>query len=77
MKALDVTPMGTWSRLPRLPARTAALALPASRFALGRPDIDAFTVDGESLGVFASTPSGGAWTRIQSSRIPLAYGSSS
>lgn len=76
-KALDITPMGTWSRLPRLPSRTAALALPASTLPLGIPDIDAFTVDGESLGVFALTPSGGAWTRIQSSRIPLAYGSSS
>ncbi len=76
-EAVDVTPAGTWSQLPRLPARTAALALPAGALPSGRPDVDAFTVGGESLGVFALTPSGQAWSRTQSTRIPLAYGSSS
>ena len=32
---------------------------------------------GESLSVFSLTPSGEAWTKVQSSQVPLAYGSSS
>ncbi len=63
--------------LPRLPARTAALALPAGALPSSRPDVDAFTVDGESLGVFSLAPSGEAWAKVQSSQVPLAYGSSS
>ncbi len=74
--ALDIAPGGRWTQLPRLPPRTAALALPAGGLTSAGPDIDAFTVQGESLGVFALTPSGGAWAKVQSSQIPLAYGSS-
>jgi len=43
---------------------------------LDAEEVDAFTVDGGSLGVFALTPSGTTWVRVQSSEIPLAYGSS-
>jgi hypothetical protein len=75
--AVDVAPSRTWTRLPRLPARTAALALPAAALPSSEPDLDAFTVDGASLGVFSLTPSGEGWARVQSSQIPLAYGSSS
>ena len=76
-EAVDVTPGGSWNQLPRLPARTTALALPAGATASSRPDVDAFSVNGESLGVFSLTPSGATWARVQSSQIPLAYSSSS
>jgi hypothetical protein len=76
-EAVDVAPSGTWNQLPRPPARTVALALPARALPSSGPDVDAFTVGGASLGVFSLTPSGEAWARVQSSRIPLAYGSSS
>jgi hypothetical protein len=75
--AAEVTPAGTWRRLPPLPARTAALALPAGALASSQPDIEAFTVDGESLGVYALAPPGETWAKVQSSQVPLAYGSSS
>ena len=65
-----ITPAGTWNQLPRLPTGTAALALPAGAPPLGGPDVDAFTVDGDSLGVFSLTPSGEAWTSVQSSQDP-------
>jgi hypothetical protein len=76
-EAVDVAPLGTWVQLPRLPARTAGVALPAGALPSSGPDIDVFTVAGESLDVFSLTPSGEAWTKFQSSQIPLAYGSSS
>ena len=74
--AMDIAPAGRWKQLPQLPARTAALALPAGAPPSTGPDVDAFTVQGESLGVFTLTPSSGAWAKVQSSQIPLAYGSS-
>ncbi len=74
--AIDIAPGGIWNRLPRLPARTTALALPGGALTFGQPAVNAFSVAGESLDVFSLTPAGTAWARIQSSRIPLAYGSS-
>lgn len=74
--AFDITSGGTWSRLPPLPPRTLALATPVTRSMAGST-VDAFTVDGELLEVFALTPSGAKWVRVQSSRVSLAYGSSS
>lgn len=65
-----------WSPLPRLPSGTSALALPTAPTTLDAGEVDAFTVDGGSLGVFALTPSGTTWVRVQSSQIPIAYGSS-
>jgi hypothetical protein len=76
-EAVDVAPAGTWDQLPRLPAKTAGVALPAGALPSGGQDIEVFTVAGESLHVFSLTPSGEAWTKFQSSHIPLAYGSSS
>jgi hypothetical protein len=76
-EAVDVAPAGTWDQLPRLPAKTVGVALPAGALPSVGPDIDVFTVAGESLDVFSLTPSGEAWTKFQSSQIPLAYGSSS
>ena len=74
--AIDIAPGGIWNRLPRLPARTTALALPGGALTFGQPAVNAFSVAGESLDVFSLTPAGTAWAMIQSSRIPLAYGSS-
>jgi hypothetical protein len=76
-EAVDIAPAGAWNQLPRLPARTTGVALLAGALPSSGPDINAFTVDGESLGVLSLTPSGEAWARVQSSQIPLAYGSSS
>jgi hypothetical protein len=74
-RALDIASGGTWSRLPPPPPRTVALATPVISSMAGST-VDAFTVDGEQLGIFALTPSGAKWVRVQSSRVSLAYGSS-
>ena len=50
--------------------------MPAGPETIDSVPVDAFTVDGGSLGVFALSPSGTRWVRVQSSQIPLAYGSS-
>jgi hypothetical protein len=75
--ALEVTSGGPWTRLPRPPPRTATLALPAAAPATGSRPVDAFTADGGSLGVYALTSAGTAWSRVQSSQIAIPYGSSS
>ncbi len=50
--------------------------MPANPETVDSVPIDAFTVDGGSLVVFALSPSGAKWVRVQSSEIPLSYGSS-
>ena len=75
--AVEIPPAGQWNQLPRLPHRTVALAMPAGTPIPAGSEVDAFTVVGNALGVFSLTPSGTSWGRIQSSQIPLAYGSSS
>ena len=72
----DIAPAGQWNRLPRPPARTTAVALPAGTAASSGINIDAFTVAGGSLGVFSLTVPGDGWTKVQSSQVALAYGSS-
>jgi hypothetical protein len=74
--AFAIAPGGRWSHLPQLPSGTAALAAPGGTLAGSSGAVDAFTVDGESLGVFTLTPSGTAWVRVQSTQVPIAYGSS-
>jgi hypothetical protein len=74
--AVEVRPAGQWNQLPRLPAQTAALAMPASVLAPSGSEIDAFTVAGNSLGVYSLGASDKGWARVQSTQIPLAYGSS-
>jgi len=73
---LAIVPGGTWGRLPMPPPGTTALAAVDDPSAPSGT-IDAFTVNGGDLGVFALSPSRTAWVRVQSSQIPLAYGSSS
>ena len=74
--AAEIASGGLWTPLPGPPSRTAALALPAGNPTIDHVPVDAFTVDGGSLGVFALSPSGQGWSRVQSSQVPLAYGSS-
>jgi len=74
--AVEIAARGPWTPLPGPPSRTAALAMPAGPETIDSVPVDAFTVDGGSLGVFALSPSGQGWSRVQSSQVPLAYGSS-
>jgi hypothetical protein len=74
--AVDIATGGPWTQLPRPTAKTTALAMPAGPETIDRMAVDAFTVDGGLLSVFALTPSGSKWARVQSNQIPLAYGSS-
>ena len=69
---------GTWTTLPPPPAGTLALAwvLPTA-VPFGGPTLDAFTVDGTELHVYALTPAGIKWVAVQTLQVPLAYGSSS
>ena len=73
----DLSPGGRWTRLPALPPATGALGPLEPGVGFGGPVIDAFTVsDGTVLGVYALTPSGTGWAKVQSTEVPLAYGSS-
>jgi hypothetical protein len=73
----DLMPGGRWTRLPPLPPDTRALGPLEPGAGVGGPVIDAFTVSGGTvLGVYALTPSGSAWAKVQSTEVPLAYGSS-
>lgn len=73
----DLSPGGGWSRLPPLPPATRALGPLEPGVGFGGPVIDAFTVsEGTVLGVYALAPSGTAWAKVQSTEVPLAYGSS-
>jgi hypothetical protein len=54
-----------------------ALAPVATPAAPGASAFDVFTVRGADFGVFALTPSGASWANVQSSRVALAYGTSS
>ncbi len=74
--AVEIAARGLWTPLPGPPSRTTALAMPAGPETIDSVPVDAFTVDGGSLGVFALSPSGTRWVRVQSSQVPLAYGSS-
>jgi len=76
MVAVDIAAGEPWTPLPAPPSRTKALAMPASPETVDSVPIDAFTVDGGSLVVFALSSSRTKWVRVQSSEIPLAYGSS-
>ena len=73
----DIAPGGSWTQLPRPPRDAVALAPTAPPTAIGNPALDVFTVSGNDLGVFALTPPGAEWVKVQSIRVTLAYGSSS
>lgn len=72
-----IAPGGTWTALPGPPRGTVAVAPSGTPVPADPSALDAFTVDGAALGVYQLAPSGRAWQLLQSTRIPLAYGSSS
>ena len=74
--AYSLAPDGVWSRLTQPPANTTAIALPSGPGSTGGPAIDAFTVQGGSLAVYALSPLGSQWVRVQSKQIVIPYGSS-
>ena len=74
--AYSLAPDGVWSRLAQPPAGTTAIALPSGSGNTGGPAIDAFTAQGESLAVYALSPLGSQWVRVQSKQIVIPYGSS-
>ena len=74
--AYTVKPGAGWSRLPTPPHGTVALAVGTPSAAGGDAGFDAFTVADTRLGVYATSTAGPAWVEVQSTRVPLAYGSS-
>ena len=71
-----VGPGRTWTTLPTPPAGVVALAWSAPVANSGASSADAFAVNGTVLTVFALTASGTRWAKVQTTRVPLAYGSS-
>jgi hypothetical protein len=74
----QVLPGRPWVRFPSPPAGTVAIAStlpPSPTFAAIAAD--AFVVEGAELRVFALTPAGTKWVVVQTTQVPLAYGSSS
>ncbi len=72
-----VKPGAGWSRLPTPPQGTVALAVGTPPATGGDVGFDAFTVSGIRLGVYTTSAGGPAWVEVQSTRVPLAFGSSS
>ena len=72
-----VKPGAGWSRLPTPPHGTVALAVGTPPATGGDVGFDAFTVSEARLGVCAISTTGAAWVEVQSTRVPLAFGSSS
>jgi hypothetical protein len=66
-----------WSSLPPPPPGAAGLVLPGDTSTVDAPAVDVFSVDGSALRVFALTPSGATWSRVQTTQVPIPYGSSS
>ncbi len=76
----EVAPSEKWTLLPAPPHATIALASSApvpSPNETGQDPLELFTVDGPEFGVYALSPSGRSWLKVQSTQVPLAYGSSS
>jgi hypothetical protein len=67
--AIITGPGAAWRQLPAPPKGTATLA------AVSGTTVDALAVNGASLTVYQLTP-GGAWTKTQSAKVPIQYGSS-
>jgi hypothetical protein len=78
LSAAQIPPGGAWAALPAPPAGTVALAwVSPSATSFSGVALDALAVvGGTGLRVYALTPSGARWARVQSTQVPLAYGSS-
>jgi hypothetical protein len=66
-----------WTSLPPPPPEAAGLALPGAAPTVDAPPVDVFSVKGSTLRVFELTPSGATWSRVQTTQVPITYGSSS
>jgi hypothetical protein len=74
----EVGPGGrAWSSLPPPPSGAAGLVLPGNTSTVDAAAVDVFSVNGSALRVFALTPSGATWSRVQTTQVPILYGSSS
>jgi hypothetical protein len=78
LSAAESPPGGVWAALPAPPAATVALAwVTPSETTLAGLALDALAVaGGTGLRVYALTPAGAKWVPVQSTQVPLAYGSS-
>jgi hypothetical protein len=68
--AIIAGPGAAWRQLTALPAGTAALA------AVSGTTVDALAVAGANLTVYQLSPAG-TWTKTESAKVPVQYGSSS
>jgi len=68
--AMIAGPGAAWRQLAALPSGTAALAV------VSGTTVNALAVDGATLTVYQLT-SAGTWTKTQSTKVPIQYGSSS
>jgi hypothetical protein len=74
----EVGPGGrAWSSLPRPPSGATGLAFLGDMPTVDAPAVDVFSVKGSALRVFELTPSGSTWSRVQTTQVPISYGSSS
>ena len=73
-----IAPGHAWTTLATPPANVVAVAFAPARAPtdFGASTADAFTVNGTVLSVFALTPAGTRWVKVQTAEVPLAYGSS-
>jgi hypothetical protein len=74
----EVGPGGrAWSSLPPPPSGATGLVLPADTPTVDAAAVDVFSVNGSALRVYALTPSGATWSHVQTTQVPILYGSSS
>lgn len=76
----EVVPGAEWTALPPPPHGTVALASsrPVLSPTMSGPDpLELFTSDGAGFSVYALPPAAESWLKVQSTQVPLAYGSSS
>jgi hypothetical protein len=74
----EVGPGGrAWSSLPPPPSGATGLAVPGDTPTVDAPPVDVFSVNRSALRVFELTPSGATWSLVQTTEVPILYGSSS
>jgi hypothetical protein len=66
-----------WSSLPAPPSGATGVAIPGGAPTLDAPPVDLFSVNGTALRVFELTPPGATWSLVQTTQVPISYGSSS
>jgi hypothetical protein len=77
-RVFEVGPGGrAWSSLPPPPSGATGLAVPGDTPTVDAPPVDVFSVNRSALRVFELTPSGATWSLVQTTEVPILYGSSS